>query len=98
MERASGGLDTCALGEVTNLKTGGDGFLAVRSGPGTDYEKIDEIFNGDRVWMFEQKGEWIGVAYGSDAISCSPVSKDQALDKPGKKGWVHANWLQIIAG
>ncbi|WP_296606472.1 SH3 domain-containing protein [Roseibium sp.] len=98
MERASDGLDTCALGEVTDLKTGGDGFLAVRSGPGTEYEKIDEIFNGDRVWMFEQKGHWIGVAYGSDAITCSPISIDHPLDKPGKKGWVHENWIKIIAG
>lgn len=29
------------------------GFLRVRSGPGTDYEEVDRIYNGDRIEIFE---------------------------------------------
>ena len=47
MERADEGLDTCAFGQIAGLKADGDGFLAVRKGPGTNHEKIDELVNGE---------------------------------------------------
>jgi uncharacterized protein YgiM (DUF1202 family) len=98
MERASDGLDTCALGQVTGLKADGDGFLAVRSGPGSGHTKLDELHNGDRVWLFEQKGEWIGIVYGVEDLSCSPVETDREVKTDGKKGWVHENWIEVLAG
>lgn len=98
MERASDDLDTCALGEVFGLKSDGDGFLAVRSGPGSDFTKLDEVHNGDRVWLFEQRGDWIGVVYGVTELGCSPIKQDRIVPYSGKKGWVHGNWVQIIAG
>ncbi|EDQ34128.1 Bacterial SH3 domain protein [Hoeflea phototrophica DFL-43] len=98
MEYASDDLDTCALGEVFGLKSDGDGFLAVRSGPGSDFAKLDEIHNGDRVWLFEQRGDWIGILYGANEVSCSPIKKDRIVPYPGKKGWVHQKWIAVIAG
>lgn len=98
MERANDDLDTCALGEVVGLKSDGDGFLAVRSGPGSDFAKLDEIHNEDRVWLFEQRGDWIGILYGANELSCSPIKQDRVVPYSGKKGWVHENWVQIIAG
>lgn len=99
MEIASDDLDTCAFGKVSGLKADGDGFLAVRSGPGTGYSKLDELHNEDPVWLFEQRGSWIGIVYdvGYD-MSCSPIEADRPVPYPGRKGWVHEDWIEILAG
>lgn len=98
IEHADEDFDTCALGRVTGLKSDGDRFLAVRSGPGSDYTKLDELHNGEKVWLFDQKGKWIGVVYSVEEVSCSPVVKDRPVPHEGKKGWVHGNWIEILAG
>lgn len=99
MERADDDFDTCALGRVVGLKADGDGFLAVRSGPGTDYRKLDELHNEDLVWMFEQREGWIGIVYGiGDAMNCSAIEEDREVPHEGRKGWVHENWVEIVAG
>ncbi|GKX33590.1 MAG: hypothetical protein MnENMB40S_12080 [Rhizobiaceae bacterium MnEN-MB40S] len=98
MERASDDLDTCALGRVTGLKADGDGFLAVRSGPASGHRKLDELHNGDRVWLFDRQGQWIGIVYGVEEVSCDPIEKDRIVPHAGRKGWVHENWVEIIAG
>jgi len=98
IERASDDLDTCALAEVSGLKSNGDGFLAVRSAPGSSHPKIDEVQNGDRLWVFTEIGDWLGVVYATKNVECSPVEKDREVQTDGKKGWVHKNWVTIIAG
>lgn len=99
MELASDGLDTCALGKVAGLKKDGDGFLAVRSGPGSSYRKLDEIHNEDLVWLFEQRGKWVGIVYGvGHDMSCGAIDRDRPVPHPGKKGWVHENWTAFLAG
>ncbi|MGR3757269.1 MAG: SH3 domain-containing protein [Tranquillimonas sp.] len=72
----------CSGATVTGLDPNGDGFLAVRTGPGTQYAKIDELHNGDRVRPCARHGNWWGVYYG----------------EPRQKGWVHGNWLGQWAG
>ena len=72
----------CAGGVVAGLNPSGDGFLAVRSGPGTEYRQIDELYNGDMVRTCATQGPWVGVYYG----------------KPRLRGWVHGNWLEHAAG
>ena len=52
-----------ATSRVAGLKSGGDGFLAVRTGPGSDFRKIDELYNGDVVEVIEFAGKWRGVRY-----------------------------------
>ena len=98
IEKADADLDTCALGEVKGLKKNGDGFLAVRTAPGSGYRKLDEIHNGDKVWIFQQVGDWLGVVYDVDYVECGPIAKDQPVRAKGKKGWVHSNWIRLIAG
>lgn len=98
LERTSGDLDTCALGEVANLKPGGDGFLAVRSGPGADYKELGRLENGDRVWLFDQRGDWVGVVYDVEFVECGPIEKTRVLPHPGRRGWIHMNWVRILAG
>lgn len=72
----------CASSIVAGLDPQGDGFLAVRSGPGTEYRKIDELHNGDIVSTCDARGPWIAIIYGPSK----------------RKGWVHGRWLKDLAG
>ena len=98
MVRADGDLDTCGVGQVTGLNPKGDNFLAVRAGPGASYKIRDKLSSGMRVWMFDQKGNWIGVVYGSKEIGCPPIKRDKVYDGPGKSGWVYKKYVRLIAG
>ena len=73
---------SCAASVVAGLDPNGDGFLAVRAGPGTGYRKIDELHNGNMVRTCAAYGAWVGVYY----------------DQPRRKGWVHGTWLVDGAG
>ncbi|MEM7463504.1 MAG: SH3 domain-containing protein [Pseudomonadota bacterium] len=90
--------DTCSFGEVANLNPAGDNFLAVRSGPGTNYEMIDKIRTGEHVWIFNNEGSWMGVVYGDKNIDCPPVKRTREYQGPGKKGWVFEKYIRQIAG
>ena len=72
----------CAGAVVTGLDPNGDGFLSVRTGPGSKFRKLDELHNGDSVRTCAKQGAWYGIYYGS----------------PRKVGWVHGNWLGGWAG
>jgi hypothetical protein len=48
---------------VAGLNPQGDNFLAVRSGPGRDFAKIDELYQGDRVLLCDERGQWVGIVY-----------------------------------
>ena len=89
--KADGDFDTCGLGQTTAAAAG-------HAGPDASYNKTDTLKSGTRVWMFEEKGEWIGVAYGADEIECSPIKKDKAYDGPGKSGWVGKKYIKLLAG
>lgn len=77
-EQAAG----CGGSMVAGLNPDGDGFLAVRTGPGTEFRQIDQLHNGDLVRTCVMNGPWVGVYYG----------------QPRQKGWVHGNWLVHTAG
>ena len=67
---------------VAGLDPDGDGFLAVRTGPGTGFRMIARLTNGAVVLTCAQSGPWIGVLYGPSR----------------SKGWVHGRWLAPYAG
>lgn len=94
MERASDGLDTCAYGQVTGLKSSDDGFLAVRSRPASSHAKIDELQNQDKIWLFEEKDWRYGIVYDVNELSCSPVDQDRPTEFDDKKGWVYGKWVE----
>lgn len=52
-------------GTVMGLDPDGDGFLAVRSGPGSNYRMIDKLVNGNRVAIINGQGNWLAVEYGN---------------------------------
>ncbi|MEL6914813.1 MAG: SH3 domain-containing protein [Pseudomonadota bacterium] len=50
-----------ATSTVTGLRADGDGFLSVRTGPGSEFRKIGELVNGDVVTVITVQGPWRGV-------------------------------------
>ncbi|WP_298431626.1 SH3 domain-containing protein [uncultured Jannaschia sp.] len=48
---------------VLGLDPNGDGFLAVRTGPGTHYRMIDKLVNNQRVTTINGQNGWIGIEY-----------------------------------
>ena len=94
--------DACGgLGEVRGLNSRGDGFLAVRAGPDSQYPMIDRLYNGKQVFFCNNHGEWIGIVYGEPAQDCgvsSPIPRRKPYKGPCKSGWAHRKWLFLIAG
>ena len=95
-EAGDGQMANCTSSVVTGLAAGGDGFLAVRAGPGSSYSKVDELRNGDVVIVFEMRGDWAGVVYRTPDIRCA--SKTTKTVTYPNKGWIHSRWLQDVAG
>ncbi len=50
---------------VREVWSPGDGFLNLRSGPGTDFHVLRKMFNGERVEILERKGNWVRVRHQS---------------------------------
>jgi len=92
--------DACGgLGEIRGIDKNGDGFVAVRSGPGTRYKIIDKIYsNGTRVHMCSSTGKWEGVVYGKgDCGTGSPLPAPQAYKGRCKSGWIFHRYVHLIA-
>lgn len=89
------------LGQVAGLDPRGDGFLAVRTGPGTRHREIDRIYNGQMVWICADSGPWYGVIYARGTIECGvsdPWPVRAPYTGPCRRGWVHSNWVVQVAG
>ncbi|MFZ5639039.1 MAG: integron [Pseudomonadota bacterium] len=100
-------LDACgSWAAVSGLKPGGDGFLAVRSGPGARYAMRDRLREGDTFFVCgeSEDGKWFAIVYsrkGQDSIDCgvgSPVPEETVYRGPCAWGWVHVDWVEILAG
>lgn len=96
--------DACgAVGEVRGLRSDGDGFLAVRAGPGATYRIVDKIGNGQLLYLCDATadGAWLAVVYASDDDDCgvtSPLPSRQPYQGTCRKGWVKATWVEVVAG
>ena len=64
-----------------NASTGA-GFLAVRTAPRKSAAQIGELFNGDKVEIFDRRGNWYRVA-----------ATDGSSD-----GWASARWVRNDCG
>lgn len=89
----------CGVGTVMGLRADGDGFLAVRSGPGSQFLKLGEVHNGDRVTIFGGQGDWLAIAVPGGQVDqdnvCARVGPRRQLSGSGL-GWVHKNWIGDI--
>ena len=96
-EAGDGQMANCSSAMVSGLKANGDGFLAVRSGPGSQYRKIDELHDGETVLDFDRHGKWAGIVYRSPNAHCHSISTKRHPVTYEKKGWVHTKWLKPVA-
>ena len=67
----------------------GHGFLAVRSGPGTGFNQIGEIYLGDEISVWERQGNWLHV-YCMSGRCLTPL-----WGNPTPQGWAYAKYLSI---
>ncbi|QQP97862.1 hypothetical protein [Lysobacter enzymogenes] len=97
--------DACgATGRVRGLKADGDGFLAVRAGPGADHRMLDKLGNGRLVYLCGNRGGWTSVVYAptdADPSVCgvsSAIAEIEVYRGPCKSGWVNTAWIEVVAG
>lgn len=96
--------DACgSLGVVRGLKVGGDGFLALRSGPSANARMVDKLQEGDAVYLCENVSGWIGVVVypPNPMIDCDvshPITPRQPYSGPCKAGWVSEKFIEVVAG
>ncbi len=67
----------------------GAGFLAVRSGPGTGYTQIGELYLGDEISVWERQGNWFYV-YCMSGRCRTPL-----WGNPTPQGWAYAGYLNV---
>lgn len=93
--------DACSNGVVTGLNPKGDRFLSVRSGPGTKHRELARLFNGQKVYVCDSRGDWIGIVYerpsraGCDVTE--PWPETLPYTGPCRSGWVHRRWIKVWA-
>ena len=66
--------DPCGNGIVHGLDPRGDGFLAVKAGPGLRYPRIDKLYNGEQVYLCGYAGDWVGIVYTKTRQDCNVMT------------------------
>lgn len=100
-------LDACgSWAEVSGLNPKGDGFLAVRGGPGSDYRMRDRLREGDTFFVCDvsRDGEWMAIVYPRNGQAADVCGVSRAVPEareyrgPCASGWVNAGWVRVLAG
>ena len=60
-------LQTRSGGRFMQVFSPGDGYLNLRSGPGSDFAILQRMYNGEQVEIVERKGNWVRVYHQSGA-------------------------------
>lgn len=81
----------CHIEYVGGLDPYGDGFLSVRTGPGSRYSRIDTLHNGDKVGVCDYSRSWRLVYYGTNG-SCYLKYGEPRGDC--RRGWVYSRYLR----
>ncbi|MEM7191541.1 MAG: integron [Pseudomonadota bacterium] len=94
--------DACgSQGVVKGLKASGDGFLAVRAGPGSNNAMLDKVYNGYILSLCDERGGWYGVVYSHESRDCgvsTPWPRRQPYSGPCRSGWVYKKYVGAYAG
>ncbi len=93
------------LAEIIGINKHGDGFVAIRSGPGSKYKiKKKVVRNGTEIIACDYVGKWIGILYKNDLSSsgdCDTSSKSIQKRYPYKGpcqiGWVYKKYVNYTA-
>ena len=83
------------IGNVRGISRNGDGFIAIRSGPGAKYKMIDKLYrNGKKVIIADKKGKWKGLVYGNGNCGTDlSKKKGKAYEGFCKTGWVYGKYV-----
>lgn len=57
-----------ALADTRSVNSPNDGFLNLRTGPGTRFDIIMRMYNGDYVEVLEYSGTWVRVQHENGAV------------------------------
>lgn len=97
--------NACAgTGEVIGLDSKRGEFLSVQTGPDRAYREIDRLFNGNKVYICDQRGSWYSVIYseGRELTQQCGVGKPwetrQAYTGPCRYGWAQMRYIRTISG
>jgi hypothetical protein len=98
--------DACGTGRVGGLNPRGDGFLAVKAGPGLNFDRIDKLGNGTEVYLCGYYGDWVAIVYSATGRRTGCGLEEPWLGGPRSRpytgpclsGWVHRNWIVDMAG
>jgi hypothetical protein len=95
----------CGTGLVQGLNPLGDGFLAVRTGPSSEfYPQIDSLYNGMQIHVCREAGNWLAVVYaptGQWDERCNvshPWPVALPYTGPCRSGWVFRQWVGSLHG
>jgi uncharacterized protein YgiM (DUF1202 family) len=67
----------------------GNGYLAVRSGPGSSYQQIGEVYLDDEISVWDRRGDWY-------AITCMSGRCEQPYwGNPVPSGWAYGRYLSF---
>ena len=100
IEAKPGSGAACGTGVVFDLDPHGDGFLAVKSGPGLKFLRIDKLYNGEQVYLCARAGDWRGIVYTKEAQTCNvdrPWPLSEPYTGPFRYGWAHGRWIKLVA-
>ena len=93
---ASAGLAGTCEAQVVGVKSltqynhaAGSGFLAVRSGPGSDFSQIGEVYLGDWSIVFGKRGNWYRI--GCYEGRCT----NPLWGEPSPEGWAYGKYLSV---
>ena len=91
--------DACGGGRIRGISRHGDGFIAVRSGPGTNYKMIDKIYrNGTWAAICDSHGKWDGIVYGDGNCGTGiAIANKHPYSGPCKVGWVYGKYVKLVA-
>jgi len=96
---------------VSKLKRGGDGFLAVRTGPGAQFPERDRLVQDRYVYALPAVSGWRPVIFGETGEELDVLEKRCGLNNPPpddapikrvytgpcRYGWVDQRWLTLLA-
>ncbi|HHS93831.1 MAG TPA: SH3 domain-containing protein [Rhodobacterales bacterium] len=71
-----------AQAETLVVRSPGDGYLNLRTGPGTRYRIIRRMYNGSKVDVLEQAGNWVRVRHQSGDVGWASL---KYLKRPNTK-------------
>ena len=89
----------CNYARVRHVQVGS--HLSVRSGPGLQFSKVDQLRAGKPVYICDEQGDWLKIFYGGEETPCGSVSSvglDVRKAAACKSGWVNRKWIDVLSG